>query len=174
MEIIQHAETVPLSDKELRYMLGEDKGRVKVILYNSLKSYSSLEQLLPKANTAVIILLSIEAPHAPPVGHWITILNHGDHYEHFDSYGIGPDEELAITHEKPYMTHMISNTTKSVEHSQTKLQQKRESVNTCGRWCVARARFPHLNRTEFVKFIREVHPIPDVAVTLLTYLLHPI
>lgn len=172
MELIQDAETKPLSDDDLVQMLGPDAKRCRVMLYDDLANYSSLHELLPNRDDAAIILLQIEAPNAPKVGHWIALLNHGDHYEHFDSYGLDPDEELHITHEEPYITRIINNTRWRVESTQVKLQLKREAVNTCGRWCVVRVRFPHLERREFVRFIQQVHPIPDVAVTLLTYLLH--
>jgi hypothetical protein len=171
MEVIQHAETVPLSDDDLRRMLGRDNNRVKVMLYDQLQKFDTLYQLMPSKYDAVIILLQIQAPDAPPVGHWITLMNHGSHFEHFDSYGLDPDEELAKTHEKPFITHLIKNTTTRVETSQAKLQAEKQAVNTCGRWCVVRARFPNLEKQEFATFIRNVHHIPDVAVTLLTYLL---
>jgi hypothetical protein len=171
MELIQHAETIPLSDDNLREMLGKDSNRVKVMLYEDLKGYQTLQQLLPNKYDAAIILLQIEAPGAPKVGHWITVMNHGSHFEHFDSYGMDPDEELATTHEDSHITNLISNSNTRVITSQAKLQARKEAVNTCGRWAIVRSRFPKLEKQEFVQFIRSVHSIPDVAVTLLTYLL---
>jgi hypothetical protein len=168
MNKIQELEKKPLSDKDLANMLGKDKSRCKIMVYEQLKNYTSMEELLPKQYDAAIVLLQIEGPAAPKVGHWIALMNHGDHFEHFDSYGLGPDEELAMTHEHPHMTDILKNTKRSVRNSSAKLQARRESVNTCGRWCVVRVKEKELEQKEFVNFIRGVHNIPDVAVTLLT------
>jgi hypothetical protein len=169
MEQIERLEKVPLSDKDLVRMLGPDAKRVRVMMYEDLKNYKSLHELLPNEYDAVIVLLQIQSPGASPVGHWITLMNHGTHFEHFDSYGLDPDEELSITHEHSHLTDIIKNTQARVETSQYKLQAKKEAVNTCGRWAVVRSKNYKLEKKEFVNFIRTVHSVPDVAVTLLTY-----
>jgi hypothetical protein len=171
MNLIEKAEQTPLSIDEIKKMLGDDNNRCKVILYNDLAKFETLDQLIPNYRDAAIILLEIEGPNAPKVGHWVALLNHDSHFEHFDSYGLDPDEELGLTHEQPYITKLIQNSKIRVESSQAKLQARREAMNTCGRWCVVRVRFPDLEKKEFVQFIREVHNVPDVAATLLTYLL---
>jgi len=168
MNTIQELEKVALSDKDLERMLGKDRSRCKVVLYEYLKNYESLHDLLPNPKDCIIILLQIEKPGASPVGHWICLLNHGTHYEHFDSYGLDPDEELAITHEHTHLTDLIRNTKIRVESSSAKLQAKREAVNTCGRWAVIRVKHSELEKKEFVNMIRQVHSIPDVAVTMMT------
>jgi len=171
MNKIEEMEKIALSDKDLKRMLGKDSKRCKIMLYEQLKGYDNLEALMPNEYDAVIILLQIEAPDAPKVGHWIALLNHGTHFEHFDSYGLDPDEELALTHEHSHMTDLIKNTKRRVESSSAKLQSKREAMNTCGRWAVVRVKNPALEKKEFVNMIRGVHNIPDVAVVLLTYYL---
>jgi hypothetical protein len=171
MNRIEELEKKPLSDADLRRMLGKDRARCKVILYNELQKYTNMDELLPNEGQCVIVLLQIETPGATPVGHWICMLNHGSHYEHFDSYGLDPDEELGLTHEQPYLTNIIKNTNKRVGTSSYRLQAKKEAVNTCGRWAVTRVKHAELENPEFVKLIRAQHPIPDVAVTLMTQFL---
>lgn len=171
MNRIQELEAKPLSDVDLRRMLGKAKSRVKVMIYEELKKYKTLDELLPKYKDCAIILLQIQKPGASPVGHWIALLNHHTHFEHFDSYGLDPDEELGITHEHPHLTDIIRATKSRVESSSAKLQAKREAVNTCGRWTVVRCLHAELEKPEFVNMIREVHSIPDVAVTLMTQFL---
>lgn len=168
MNQIEELEKKALSDNDLRKMLGKDRSRCKVMLYEQLKNYKSLDELIPNYKDAVIILLQIQGPGAPPVGHWIALLNHENHFEHFDSYGLDPDEELALTHEHPHITDIIRGTSKRVESSSFKLQAKKEAVNTCGRWCIVRVKYPELEKKPFVDMIRKVHSIPDVAVTLMT------
>jgi len=171
MEAIRVDEQTPLSLDDLRVMLGPDESRCKLLMYDELVNFTTLADLIPNRLDAAIILLQIQSPNAPAVGHWIALMNHGDHYEHFDSYGLDPDEELGITHEKPILTELIANSTMRVESNQAKLQSRKEHMNTCGRWCIVRVRFPQLEKPQFVDFIRQVHHVPDVAVTLLTHLL---
>ena len=163
MDIVHKAEAVALSFNDLKQMMGGDP--VKLMRYDDLKGMT-IEELL--SGPPVIILLQIEAADAPKVGHWICMLDHGSHYEHFDSYGLTVDEELALTHESRFMSDMIKNSSKPVEQSTHRLQEMREGVNTCGRWTVERLKHKELELPEFVRFIRKVHHIPDVAVTMLT------
>lgn len=186
--IVKRVAKEPLSFDDLKRMIRKglditpDKvaenrvNGVKFIRYDELKSYSSLEDLFEsrrgeKGFDCIIILLQIEAPHAPRVGHWITLLDHSSYYEHFDSYGLDIDEELAITHEKPYLRNLFRDTSKRIDSNNERLQRFREDVNTCGRWAVARCLFVELTLDEYKKFIKSVHLTPDLAVTLLTMFL---
>lgn len=168
MNTIERLEAVALSDADLKRMLGKHASNTKIIQYEQLKKYNDMSQLLPNETDCCIVLLQIEKPGASPVGHWITLLNHGTHYEHFDSYGLDPDEELAITHEHSHLTDIIKNTKKRVESSSYKLQAKREAVNTCGRHAVVRVLHRELEKPEYTSMLRQVHSNPDVAVTLMT------
>ncbi len=133
MDLIKRLEAEPLGFPELKRMLSKD-GRdkdTKLLQYDELAKFSSLDQLFAK-DQAVIILLQIEAPDAPKVGHWIALLDQGDHVEHFDSYGLSADEELALTHESDLLTKLLQTASTRVEDSTTKLQHISEHTNTCG------------------------------------------
>jgi len=168
MNTIERLEAVALSDSDLARMLGKEKARTKILQYDALGKYETFDQLMPGERDCCIVLLQIEKPGASPVGHWITLLNHGSHFEHFDSYGLDPDEELAITHENRHITDMIKRSTKRVESSSYKLQAKREAVNTCGRHAVVRVLHSELEKKEYTNMLLQVHRNPDVAVTLMT------
>jgi len=163
-EIVHKAESVALSFTDLEKMMGGDP--VRLIHYDQLQGESMTS--LFSSGKPIIILLQIEGPDAPRVGHWICLLDHGSHYEHFDSYGLTSDEELAFTHENRYLSDMIRKSDKPVEQSTHRLQEMREGVNTCGRWCVARLKNKELELPGFVRFINKIHHQPDVAVTMLT------
>ena len=77
-----------LSDSDIRRILGRD---TKIIRYSELANFESLEQLLPDAVDYCIILYE----DGPNHGHWVGLSKYGNTFEHFDSYGIKPDKELA-------------------------------------------------------------------------------
>ena len=170
MDVITKIEEKPLGFDELKRMLGSDLNKTKLINYDELQNVKSLPALFDEKE-AVIILLQIEAPDAPKVGHWIALLDQGDHYEHFDSYGLSADEELALTHEEPWLSQLLAKAEKRVTDSGTRFQAVREHVNTCGRWCVARVRMQKLTLDHFKDVIDQSHSVPDVTVALMTMFL---
>jgi hypothetical protein len=168
--IIQSVIAEPLSLKDLEIMLNHEAKNTSIIQYDDLAQFESLKQMFQDVD-AYIILLQIESPDAPPVGHFIAMLNHPDHYEHFDPYGIGADEELSITHEKPYLTGLLRGSDKRIDDNQRRFQHMKEDVNTCGRWCVGRVHLKKYELKRFGKIIDTSSADPDTTVTLLTMLL---
>lgn len=171
MELIKHIEATPLGFDELKRMLGPDLPTTQLIEYDSLASVQNAADLFQGGTKAVIVLLKIEGPDAPEVGHWIAMLDHGDTYEHFDSYGLTMDEELSITHEKPYLSQLFTNGGKPLVETGIQLQKIREHTNTCGRWAVARVRLIDLDPHQFAEIIGASHATPDVTVSLMTLFL---
>lgn len=169
MDLAEQSERIDLGFKDIKRMLLSKKNKVKILQYENLASYHSLDDLIGNDEGA-IILLTIQTPNAPPVGHWIAVLKTPQGFEHFDSYGIAIDQELAITHEKPLMTNLVKNTTKKVFESRHIFQAMREHVNTCGRWCVVRILNNKMNDTEFLRFIDSSGHNPDLTVSVLTYM----
>jgi hypothetical protein len=168
MQLIEQIEAQALSFRDLQRMLGPAKGKTRLIEYDELMKVRSIEDLFSGKVDAVIILLTIEGPNAPSVGHWIAILNHKDHVEHFDPYGLTVDEELGLTHEKPYLSDLLNKSNKRVVDSAERLQARREDVNTCGRWCIARVRLKDETLREFSAIIKTAHAAPDVTISLMT------
>lgn len=172
MDVITQLEATPLSLDELKRMLTPKRRDTdtKLILYDDLKQFEDLQHMFGK-DKAVIILLQIEKPNAPKVGHFIAMLDMDDHYEHFDSYGLNADEELAITHEQPFLTQLIQTSSKRLAESTTRYQHIREHTNTCGRWAVGRVLLQDLNLKEFKEVISAAHAVPDVTISLMTMFL---
>lgn len=170
MDTVQKQEAVALGFPEMKRMLGPKEKTTRLMQYDDLQHVRSAEALFSGKIKAVVILLSIQTPDSPPVGHWIAMLDLGTHYEHFDPYGIRMDEELAITHEKPYLKDLFRQPHKRLIQSTLRLQTRRENVNTCGRHCIVRIRMGgELN--DFSHFLRSAHTNPDAVVTLMTALL---
>ena len=88
MNKIKHVIRKPLSDADLKRILGSD---VKIITYPQLANYRTIEELLPKAYDFVIILL-LETPQS---GRWTSLIRYGSQVEYFDSYGNPPDYDLS-------------------------------------------------------------------------------
>lgn len=162
-EFLTDMEKIALSIDDIKRM----NPKTNVIQYDALSKVKSIRQVMKQGT--VVILLDIQAPNAPNVGHWICVLDHGDHMEHFDSYGLSMDQELAITHEKPFLSDLLKQESKVVQ-STHRLQVKREGINTCGRWCVLRTRLKKLDLDNFIKLATQCH-IPDITATLSTMFL---
>jgi hypothetical protein len=167
ISVAEQAEKKPLTFSDLRTMLGKDNSTTKIVQYDSLDKFQNMNDAM-QGSKSLIILLSIETKNAPPVGHFICILSYPDHFEHFDSYGIGIDKELAITHEKPLLSRLLKASGKRFITNRVRLQQVKAHVNTCGRWCVVRTRHYQMDMKEFVNWIKGIHYKPDLAVTMLT------
>jgi len=77
MSDIQRIVRKPLSDADLKHILGED---LKILKYSELANYSSLDSILPKPTDYCIILYEEE----PDSGHWVALLRYDGIVEFFD------------------------------------------------------------------------------------------
>ena len=77
-----------LSDADIRKILGQD---AKIVKYSELSQVTDIDQLLPNQLDFCIVLYEDSIDH----GHWVGLSNYDGRYEHFDSYGLQPDKELA-------------------------------------------------------------------------------
>lgn len=170
MNIVQQIESKPLSFDDLGRMLRDRAKDVNFYQYNELARFQSINEVFGSKGCC-IILLSIEAPNAPKVGHWIALIRTNKGIEHFDSYGLNPDQELGITQEQPYLSNLLKASGLNIETNTLRLQQFREYVNTCGRWCVARCLMKNYSLEQFVNIIQTAHSNPDVVITLMTMFL---
>lgn len=145
-----------LSDKELKRILGRG---TKIILYPDLADYESIEQLLPRANDFVIILIVEDENRYNIEGHWTALLRYDNMYEWFDPYGNPVDYDLihwmdkkqrARLHEsRKYLTSLLKN--EKHIYNKVKYEELREGVNTCGSHCAYRC----------YKFLKEGCTLPD-------------
>jgi len=162
---LKKIESIALSVDDIRAM----NPNTNVILYKELQNVKNIRDVMKDGT--VIILMQIERSGAPVVGHWVAILDKGDHIEHFDSYGFDIDEELKITNETERgLPQILAN--EKVITSTKQLQMRREGVNTCGRWAITRTLLKNLSLEKFNDFVEQVH-IPDMAVSYATMFLEP-
>jgi len=122
----------PLSDDDLRHILGED---IKIIKYSQLADYNDLNDLLPQRNDCCILFYEEQLD----VGHWTGLLKYDDKFEHFDSYGIKPDSELRwltmrarqrLNEAIPYLSNLLAKV--AYIYNTVRFQSDDHTVNTCG------------------------------------------
>lgn len=160
-----------LSFKELQDMVGREiASKTSWLLWDQLAQFPSERELF-RQNKAAVVLLQIEGKNRNPVGHFILLLDKGNHLEHFDSYGLTMEEELSITHEQ-HLSRIFKEYRKPIVNNTKKLQTLKEDVNTCGRWVVARLMLQQLSLEEFLSFIKtNFHIHTDDLVVAMTMLL---
>lgn len=167
--IIEKIKDNALSIDQLKRLVGpEQTANCRWIHYDELQKFPSIEELMKLG--AVVILLQIETRDRPPVGHFILLLDHKTHYEHFDSYGLTMDEELKITQEH-HLTNIFKQTRKPIVDNTKRLQALRQDINTCGRWVVARLLLKQIELDNFLKLIQYFKVNYDDLVSIMTMLL---
>jgi len=167
--IIDQIKTNALTFPQLKDLVGPNKAKtVRWLLYDELYKFNNLNQLMDLG--AAVILLQIETPNLPKVGHFIVLLDHGNHYEHFDSYGLTMDQELKITQER-HLTRLFKNTRKPIKDNLKRLQTLRQDINTCGRWVVARLLLRNMELDPFLKLIEYFRVNYDDLISIMTMLL---
>jgi hypothetical protein len=134
---------------------------------------------LAKRRTLPPLPIAVLYETEPGFGHWVGVLETPEGIEHFDSYGLMPDEELdfvpeyyreAFAENAPHMVRLLLNDPRPVNYSQHKLQGSGR-IATCGRWVVARCRNSRLTTDQFARGMRDVAKLngttPDGVTTLM-------
>ena len=156
------------SDADIR----ESVGSVPIHRYPDLKAMSSPSALF-KGNKAAVLLFLTEGKSS---GHWLVVLDHDDHYEVFDSFGVAIDgnrkwldkeqlQEFGQT--LPLLSILLEKGNKPINHNSTKLQL--DSNDTCGRWVVWRIKNAHMPLKAFVGEMTSGPGTPDQKVVQCTF-----
>lgn len=94
-----------------------------IIMYNQLKRLMECIVLYPGKES----------------GHWISIIEHPDSWEIFDSTGLEPDEPIdfpGMTKVPKKFHDLVKLTNKRVDYNEVHLQKF--NTSTCGLWCINR------------------------------------
>lgn len=165
---------IKLQQKSLsNYDITKLCGDINVVTYQNLYKYETLDDLLGKNNACVILYQTNKN-----YGHWVAIIKINDNLvEHFDSYGIFPDDELNFVpdylkketnQDYRYMTRLLSESPYKLSYNEYKLQNRSSKIATCGRWVSCRIIMRHLPLSKFIKIFKDKKFTPDFIVTLLT------
>jgi len=149
--------------------------KTKLIVYEDLKNYRTLSDLL-KPYGSVVILYEWQRQGNNSIGHYISVNKVKDSIEHFDSLMFLPDQELKMVpknirkstrQDHTYLTRLYSESGYPISYNHHKLQA--DNTSTCGRWAGLRCRFKHIDLDTFAKFFLNNKNIdPDYLITLLT------
>lgn len=139
----------------LRYF----NNRIKVVLYDELKNYHSVHDLLKPYNRVCILYYWKKYS-----GHWVCcFMNKNKRVEIFDSFGTWIDDTLQqinmdfrrdTNQDFKYLTKILYNGNNSVEYNDVTLQNKK--AMTCGRWCLYRMKRNDLNIEQFVDLFKNI------------------
>lgn len=149
--------------------------KAKMIIYEDLKNFKNIDELLYPDDSAIILYEYIRNNNES-IGHYICInrLPSGE-IEHFDSLLFKPDRELNMVPKNvrkktrqnySYLAKMLYDSGYPVSYNHYKLQQN--DTSTCGRWAGLRCLLKKLTLDEFANlFLNRKHD-PDILVTALT------
>ena len=155
-----------LVPQPLSYSILQREGIKNIIMYNDLRKYKSIDQVLGKDKQAILLYQTTDEFN----GHWVSIFKNKDgeiHY--FDSYGKKPDYWIFhdnIYNKTPYLTALFKG--KDVHYNTFPFQKSDSQVATCGRFAILRLRFKNLSDEKFIKlFSKRITLSPDELACLL-------
>ena len=123
-----------------------------LITYNEIQKYGTIDELLK--NDMCVILYQWEEGY----GHWTCIMKRKNVIEHFDSFGMIPDDELKwgkpemnkiLGQSFPLLTKLLLDSPYDIHFSDEVLQEK--DSTTCGRWVVFRLWLKNVSEYKFIK-----------------------
>ena len=126
----------PIDDREIKH---ENK-EIRIISYNELEKYSTIDELLPDSKEHLMLLYQTDSESS---GHWTCLVRNDDNIYYFDSYGKPIDEPMKWDTNKvmktPHLTNIIENSDERFKvYENTKQYQKQSfGINTCGRFCIS-------------------------------------
>ena len=152
---IKKAEDYDLSDDDV---LRITDNQTKIFLYSDLENVNTIDEILEPYDCCVI-LYQLEAN----IGHWVCLIKRGARkIEFFDPYGLSIDEELKYSKYNlrkhngevvPHLTALLEKSNYKIKSNKVQLQQFKEHVNTCGRYCALRIRFKDISISKFIDLL---------------------
>lgn len=144
----------------------------------SIWLYKDLAQLRDLPKLPIAVLYETE----PGYGHWVAVLETPEGIEHFDSYGLKPDAELAFIPPAyrasfmataPHLLRLLIKDGRPVNYNQYKLQASGAKISTCGRWVVARCKNKRLTTKQFAEKMAQLALANGITLDEATLLIMP-
>lgn len=153
---IKRLMNIALSDTQLQ---NNTQGYVPIVTYNKIYN-KSLKKLFESENA--IILLYLQERN---VGHWVTVIDHGNYIEYFDSYGNYPDEPLTwnslakneqLGQSRPFFLEKVIRTKGcKLYYNSCQLQLHSNDSETCGRYALVRIRHKNKSLQAFLNYLEK-------------------
>jgi len=126
-------------------------GNVRIVRFDELDKYSSIEGLLPKSRDCCIIFYATESRN---VGHWCALTRNRDQFTFYDSYGNTEQEDYGYI-PRSLRDDIEGDTLKEMLKGHKVIQNRFDfqswgKSNTCGRWCAS-----------FVYFFKKGHNLEN-------------
>lgn len=170
--------------QELAYPLSTDEiltalhHKCRVIDYNTLAKYNSIDDLLNQSFGKVIILFEF----APRNGHWCSVLyinkpGQAKSILFFDSYGTKPDKILdwcpktflkLSGQKRSTVLKILYNSKYQVYYNQHHLQKESPKISTCGRWCILMCLHNNMDENDFYDYIKQQAKAHKVSLDVLS------
>lgn len=167
---LKKLEGTSLSGRDIINLCG---GKVKVVVYDELNRYNSIDELLEPYDSVILLYRSSEN-----FGHWCGINKiKKNTVEFFDPYGLMVDAELGwntdrvntkLNQEHTVLSNLLLNSKYNIDYNEHKFQSMKDNVNTCGRWCVIRTILKDISLEDFAKLFKSRNVDNDLLVTYLT------
>ena len=152
---IKKSEQYDLSDDDI---LRITDNKTKIFLYSDLENVNHIDEILQQYDCCVI-LYQLEAN----IGHWVCLIKRGARkIEFFDPYGLSIDEELKYSKYNlrkhngeivPHLTALLEKSNYKIKSNKVQLQQFKQHINTCGRYCALRIRFKDVSINKFIDLL---------------------
>lgn len=160
---------IPLTGGDILKAL---KNKIDIVGYQDLQYYNNINELLSPYGAVVVLY-----PFKANIGHWVCVfysVNRDGNMaiEFFDPYGLKVDSEFKYIdgYSGPnYMARLLYHSSLPIEYNNTKLQQMKEGIDTCGRHVIVRLWEKDKYIDDYVKELKSIKGLtPDEIVTLLT------
>jgi len=159
---LKYERAIPLSIDELEGMVA--RPGLKFVDWEKFKG-TTIKDLMGK-HRGVVLLLD---HRGKDMGHYVLFHHLADReLEYFDSYGLAPQRLAAILQYGPKDTARFLNLVKHATKHYTRLQARREDINTCGRYAVMRYNLGWASFDQFRAMMHHDRLHTDDVVTLLT------
>ena len=126
-----------MDDQDLKFYLPN----ALILKYNELAKFKTIESLLPKHKSYVILLYPVASEMN---GHWVALTRFNKTIEYSDSYGLAPDIPFTwstskFQNNKRYLSELLNKSKYNVVYNSIDFQSKRdEMISTCGAYAVFR------------------------------------
>ncbi len=159
-KMIQSHISDSLTGQDIMDLIGN---KARIYSYPELSEFKNIDQALGP-NKAMIVLYETRKDY----GHWTCIFKHHDDLiEHFDSYGVRPDDELKFIDEnfrqennekRPHLSFLLSkwlskSKNRKVIYNAYNLQKMKSGTNTCGRFVAMRLLLRDIPLQQFISFL---------------------
>ena len=127
--------------------------KANLVQYSDLHNIKSIDELLGEYKKCVLLYQT-----SSNYGHYCCVWEYNDTIFFFDSYGSKPDSQLnfvpkdlkqELNSNHNYLIRLMYDSGKNVEYNQYQFQSREPNVATCGRWCIARLRFPEISIDDY-------------------------